>query len=145
VSLPRLDHVGITVRDLDEAVAFFGLVGLEPTGERQVVTGEFLWTVCGVPDSEVLVATVAAAGTDTAVELSQFLRPVPDTEGRADMATEPGLRNLCLEVADLRATVATLDAAGYPLVGGIADWREAYRMAYVRGPDGIILALAQSL
>ncbi|HEX6917686.1 MAG TPA: VOC family protein [Phycicoccus sp.] len=140
----RFDHIGITVADLDLVTEFFVGLGLEVEG-RTVVEGAFLDTVCGIPDSRTEIVMLHAPGGGTGVELSSFLRsgPVPGTPDA--MANQLGLRSVAFQVDDLRAMVARLAADGYGLVGGIGEYEGIWRMAYVRGPEGIIVALAERL
>ena len=140
----HFDHVGITVADLDAATRFFVALGLEIDG-RTPVEGEFIDTVIGIPGSRTEIVMLKAPDGGTGVELSSFVHPecVP---GRPEaMANEVGLRSVAFEVDDLDAAVADVAAAGYGLVGGIGAYEGAWRMAYVRGPEGIIVALAQAL
>jgi catechol 2,3-dioxygenase-like lactoylglutathione lyase family enzyme len=138
----RFDHVGITVADLDVVTAFFVALGLEVEG-RAFVEGEFLDTVCGIPDSRTEIVMLKAPDEGARVELSRFVRPdsVPGSPGA--MANELGLRNVAFEVDDVRAAVDLAASEGYGLVGGIGEYEGAWRMAYVRGPEGIIVSLAE--
>lgn len=140
----RFDHVGITVADLDSVTAFFEGLGLEVEG-RTFIEGEFLDTVCGIPDSRTEIVMLRPPDGGTRIELSRFVRPdhLPGSPGA--MANVLGLRNLAFEVDDLQAAVDWAESAGYGLVGGIADYERAWRMTYVRGPEGIIVALAERL
>ncbi|TCI98818.1 VOC family protein [Aeromicrobium sp. IC_218] len=138
----RFDHVGITVADLDAALAFFEKLGLEAEG-RTFVEGEFLDTVIGIPDSETEIVMLRPPGGETTLELSTFVRPDHQPGSPAAMATELGLRNVCFEVDDLQATLDELAADGFGLVGGVGRYEDVWLMAYVRGPEGIIVSLAQ--
>jgi catechol 2,3-dioxygenase-like lactoylglutathione lyase family enzyme len=140
----QFDHVGVTVADLDAAVEFFVGLGLELEG-RQFVEGEFLDTVCGIPDSRTEVAMLRPPGGGTALELATFVRPDNLPGSPAAMANEVGLRNVCFEVEDLRGIVDRLAADGYGLVGGIGEYEDVWLMAYVRGPGGIVVSLAERL
>ena len=142
--IKHFDHVGITVSDLDVAVDFFTALGLEPQG-RQHVEGDFIDTVTGIPGSRTEIVMLAPPGGGTCVELSAFERPDHVPGSREAMANELGLRSVAFEVDDIRAAVDQLGAAGYGLIGGIGQWESAWAMAYVRGPDGITVALAQRL
>jgi catechol 2,3-dioxygenase-like lactoylglutathione lyase family enzyme len=139
---PRFDHVGVTVSDLDTAIAFFEGLGLEVDG-RASVEGEFIETVCGIAGARCDIAMVRAPGSDVTLELSSFVRPdhLPGSPGA--MANELGLRNVCFEVDDLHGAVTWAAEQGYGLVGGIGEYEGAWKMAYVRGPDGIVVSLAQ--
>lgn len=143
--IQRFDHVGITVADLDAVQDFFVRLGLEVTGERMVVEGEFLDTVIGMPGSRTEIVMLSTPGGDTTVELSRFLRPDHLPGSPAAMANELGLRNVAFEVDDLGALVAALAADGFGLVGGIGTYEGAWTMAYVRGPEGIIVSLAERI
>ena len=117
--ITHFDHVGITVADLD--------------------------TVCGIPNSRTEVAMLRLPDGGTTVELSTFLRPDLQQGSPNAMSTEVGIRNIAFEVEDLGELVERLAADGYSLVGGIGEWENTWRMTYVRGPEGIIVALAERL
>jgi catechol 2,3-dioxygenase-like lactoylglutathione lyase family enzyme len=138
------DHVGITVADLDAATAFFVGLGLEIEG-RTFIEGEFLDTVCGIPGSRTEVVMLRPPGGGTAIELGRFVRPDHVPGSPTAMANELGLRNVCFEVDDLPSVVEGLAADGYGLVGGIGEHENTWRMAYVRGPEGIVVALADRI
>ncbi|NYE94429.1 catechol 2,3-dioxygenase-like lactoylglutathione lyase family enzyme [Psychromicrobium silvestre] len=140
----RFDHVGITVKDLEKVTAFFLGLGLEIEG-RTFVEGDFIDTVIAIPDSRTEIVMLRTPNGDTAVELSSFVRPEPVEGSPAAMANELGLRSLSFEVDDLQAQVDRLANEGYGLVGGIGQYEGAWRMAYVRGPEGIIVALAERI
>ena len=140
----RFDHVGLTVADLDVVTAFFVALGLEVEG-RTFVEGEFLDTVCGIPDSRTEIVMLRPPDGGTGLELSSFVRPNHEPGSPDAMSNELGLRNVCFEVDNLQAVVDRLAADGYGLVGGIGQYEHIWRMAYVRGPEGIIVALAQRI
>ena len=142
--LRAFDHVGITVSDLDAATAFFVGLGLQVDG-RTFVEGEFIDTVCGIPDSRTEIVMLRPPGGGTAVELSSFVRPDAVPGSPNAMANELGLRSVAFEVEDLRAEVDRLAADGYGLIGGIGQHENEWLMAYVRGPDGITVALAEHI
>jgi catechol 2,3-dioxygenase-like lactoylglutathione lyase family enzyme len=141
----RFDHVGITVADLDAATTFFVGLGLEVEGTRMFVEGEFLSTVIGIPDSRCEVVMLRPSDGGTRLELSRFVRPDHEPGSPTAMANELGLRNVAFEVDDLQATVDRLAADGYGLVSGIGQYGRSWRMAYVRGPEGIIVSLAERI
>lgn len=144
VGIRTFDHVGVTVVDLDAAIEFFVGLGLEVEG-RTFVEGEFIDTVCGIPDSRTEIVMLRVPGGGTGLELSSFVRPAPTPGSPAAMANEVGLRSVAFEVDDLQAAVDRLAADGFGLVGGIGRFEDAWLMAYVRGPEGIIVALAERL
>jgi catechol 2,3-dioxygenase-like lactoylglutathione lyase family enzyme len=115
----RFDHVGISVADLD--------------------------TVIGMPESRTRIVMLRPPDGGTGIELSSFVRPDHEPGSPTAMANELGLRNVCFEVHDLQAAVDRLAADGYGLVGGIGQHEHIWRMAYVRGPEGIIVSLAERM
>ncbi|HEY3410210.1 MAG TPA: VOC family protein [Propionicimonas sp.] len=140
----RFDHVGVTVSDLEVATAFFVGLGLEVEG-RTFVEGEFIDTVIGIPGSRTEIVMLRTPDGGTGLELSSFVRPDPTPGSPAAPANELGLRSVAFEVDDLGAAVGWAAAAGYGLVAGIGEYEGVWRMAYVRGPDGIIVALAERI
>jgi catechol 2,3-dioxygenase-like lactoylglutathione lyase family enzyme len=140
----RFDHVGITVADLESATAFFVGLGLEVEGTG-TVQGEFVDTVCGIPGAHCEIAMLRPPDGGSRLELASFVTPdhVPGSPGA--MANEVGLRNVSFEVGDLDAAVDAVAADGYGLIGGIGEYENSVRMAYVRGPEGIIVSLFEQL
>ncbi|TMC51312.1 MAG: VOC family protein [Chloroflexi bacterium] len=143
-SVRRFDHVGITVDDLDTVSAFFVGLGFEVEG-RMVMEGEFLDTVCGIPESRTEIVMLRPPDGGTGLELSSFIRPNHEPGSPAAMANELGLRNVMFEVNDLQAVLDRLVADGYGLIGGVGEYEHTWSMAYVRGPEGIIVALAERI
>jgi catechol 2,3-dioxygenase-like lactoylglutathione lyase family enzyme len=140
----RFDHVGITVGDLDAVMAFFVGLGFEVEG-RMFMEGEFVDVVIGIPGSRSEIVTLVPPDGGTRLELSSFVHPEHEPGSPNAMSTELGLRNVAFVVDDLQAEVDRLAAEGYGLVGGIGQYEQMWRMAYVRGPEGIIVALAQRI
>lgn len=140
----RFDHVGITVADLDTVTAFFVGLGFEVEG-RADMEGELVDTVIGIPNSRSRIVMLRPPDGGTGLELSSFIRPDHEPGSPDAMSTELGLRNISFEVDDVGAIVDRLAADGYGLVGGIGQYEDMWRMAYVRGPEGIIVSLAQRI
>jgi catechol 2,3-dioxygenase-like lactoylglutathione lyase family enzyme len=140
----RFDHVGLTVADLDVVTAFFVGLGLEVEG-RTFVEGDFLETVCAIPESRTEIVLLKPPGEGTRLELSSFVRPAHVPGSPSAMANELGLRSVGFEVDDLQAAVDWAASQGYGLVGGIGQHEGVWRMAYVRGPEGIIVSLAERI
>src|SRR5436305_14186500 len=138
------DHVGITVKDLDKATSFFVGLGFETEG-RMVLEGEFLDTVIGLPNSRTALVMLRPPGGGTGLELASFIRPNPGPGSPDAMANELGLRSVAFEVDDLQSILDRLAADGYQLVGGVGQYEGMWRMASVRGPEGIIVSLAQRI
>jgi PPOX class probable F420-dependent enzyme len=139
------DHVGITVADLTAVTEFFVRLGLRVLGPPMDVEGEFLDTVIGIPGSRTRIVMLQAPAGGTTLELSSFTRPDHEPGSPAAMANELGLRNVAFQVGDLDATIARLAGDGFGLVGGVGRYENAWRMAYVRGPEGIIVSLAERI
>ncbi|ODT99213.1 MAG: glyoxalase [Pseudonocardia sp. SCN 72-86] len=145
----RFDHIGITVADLDAATAFFAGLGLEVEGTG-TVEGEFVETVCAIPGARCEIVMLRPPGEGARLELSRFVTPDHVPGSPTAMANELGLRNVCFEVDDLDAAVAAVAADGFGLVGGIGEYEGsefegAVRMAYVRGPEGIVVSLTDRI
>ena len=138
----RFDHVGITVADLDRAVAFFVALGLEIEG-RTFVEGEFIDTVTGIPNSRSEIAMLRLPGGGTAIEVSSFVRPASGPGLPDALANTLGIRSIALGVSNIQGEVDRLAADGYPLIGGIGEYEGIWKMAYIRGPEGITVALAE--
>ena len=124
--------------------AFFVGLGLEVEG-RMLMEGEFIDTVIGIPGSRSHIVMLRPPDGGPGLELSSFARPDHQPGSPTAMANELGLRNVSFEVDDLQATVNRLAADGYGLVGGIGEYENVWRMAYVRGPEGIIVSRLSGL
>lgn len=135
----RFDHVGITVADLDAATAFFVGLGLAVEGTGSV-EGEFVETVCGIPGARCEIAMLKSPDGGR-LELASFVTPDHVPGSPMAMANELGLRNVSFEVGDLQAALDAVAAHGYGLVAGVGEYQGTVRMAYVRGPEGIIVSL----
>ncbi|MCW2528519.1 MAG: glyoxalase [Pseudonocardiales bacterium] len=140
--LQRFDHIGITVADLDAMTAFFVGLGFEVEGSPMFVEGDFLDTVIGIPDSRTEIVMLRPPDGGTRLELSSFIRPDHKPGSPTAMANELALRNIAFEVGDFQSVVDRLTADGYGLIGDIGQYEQVWRMAYVRGPEGIIVSLA---
>ncbi|HYF72603.1 MAG TPA: VOC family protein [Nocardioides sp.] len=140
----RFDHVGITVADLDSATAFFVALGLEVEGTGSV-QGEFVETVCAIPGAHCDIVMLRPPGGGCRLELSSFVTPAHLPGAPTAMANELGIRNVSFAVGDLDAALEAVAADGYRLVGGVGEYESSVRMAYVRGPEGIIVSLFEEL
>ena len=140
----RFDHIGITVADLASATAFFVGLGLEVEGTGSV-DGEFVETVCGIPGARCEIAMLRPPDGGSRLELARFVTPDHVPGSPAAMANELGLRNLSFEVGDLDAVVDEVARDGYGLVGGIGEYENSVRLAYVRGPEGVIVSLFEQI
>jgi catechol 2,3-dioxygenase-like lactoylglutathione lyase family enzyme len=140
----RFDHIGITVADLASVTAFFVGLGLEVEGTGSV-EGEFVETVCGIPGAHCEIAMLRPPDGGSRLELASFVTPDHVPGSPTAMASELGLRNVSFEVGNLGAVVDELAVDGYGLVGGIGEYEDSVRMAYVRGPEGIIVSLFEQI
>jgi catechol 2,3-dioxygenase-like lactoylglutathione lyase family enzyme len=141
----RLDNVGIVVEDLDAAVEFFGALGLELEG-RGMIEGEWAGRVTGLGDQCVEVAMMRTPDGHGAVELSRFLDPQVMADHRTAPVNSLGYLRAMFSVDDIDDTLDRLGALGAQLVGPeVAQYETAYRLCYVRGPEGILIGLAQAL
>ena len=140
----RFDHVGITVADLDTASAFFVDLGFEVEG-RTFLEGEFLDTVIGIPGSRTEMVVLRPPDGGTRLELTRFLRPDHTPGSPAASATRLGLSNVSFEVDGLQSILDRLAVNGYRLIGGVGEYERFWLMASVRGPEGIIVNLAERI
>ena len=141
--IKRFDHIGVTVADLDAATAFFVKLGLEVEGTGSV-EGDFVETVCAIPGAHCQIVMLKSPD-GARLELSSFVTPDHTPGSPEALANEVGLRNVSFEVGDLQAAVDELAADGYGLVGGIGEYEGMVRMAYARGPEGIVVSLFEQL
>jgi catechol 2,3-dioxygenase-like lactoylglutathione lyase family enzyme len=139
-----MHHVGVVVDDIDAAVEFFAALGLEAGGKSEV-REEWAGRVVGIDDMSVDAVMVEAPGGKGRLELIKFHSPPIAGEETPLPANVRGIRHLAFVVDDVHAAVAEVEAHGGGLVGEIVDYSNAYRLCYVRGPEGIIVELAQEL
>jgi len=140
----RMEHVGIVVDDLPAAVEFFTALGLEPRGEG-TVEGDWAGRIIGLKDVRAEMAMLRTADGHGEVELVKFLSPPYQGDEAPAPSNAPGIRHLTFLVDDVDATVALLRARGTELVGEVVDYKDVYRLCYVRGPAGIIVELAEKI
>jgi catechol 2,3-dioxygenase-like lactoylglutathione lyase family enzyme len=144
MSVERMDHVGVVVSDLAGATAFFVELGLELQGE-QSVEGAWVDRVVGLEGVRAEIAMLQTPDGHARVELASFGAPSsPGAEGDAP-ANSPGIRHLTFAVDDLDGLLARLEARGAELVGEVVRYKDIYRLCYIRGPEGIIIELAERL
>ncbi|MBN9364161.1 MULTISPECIES: VOC family protein [unclassified Devosia] len=144
MTLKRMDNVGIVVEDLDRAVDFFVELGLELEG-RATIEGEWAGRVTGLGDQHVEVAMVRTPDGHSRLELSRFLRPAVIADHRRAPVNALGYLRVMFAVDDLDDTLARLGKHGAELVGEVVDYQGVYRLCYIRGPEGLLIGLAQEL
>ncbi len=144
MAVQRLDNVGIVVDDLRAATAFFLELGLELDGTA-AVKGSWVDRVVGLDEVRADIAMVRTPDGHSRLELTKFHRPVAIEAQANAPANAVGLRRIMFAVDDIEDVVARLQAHGAELVGEVADYEEIYRLCYLRGPGGVIVALAEQL
>ncbi|HEX5308552.1 MAG TPA: VOC family protein [Solirubrobacteraceae bacterium] len=143
MALQRMDHVGIVVEDLANAVAFFVELGLELHGEAPV-EGDWVDRIVGLKDVRAQITMLQTPDGHGRLELAKFHSPpAASGEDRDAPANAPGIRHLAFAVEDIDGVLARLRTHGAELVGELDQYRNSYRLCYVRGPEGIIVELAE--
>jgi len=145
MTLRRLDNVGIIVNDLPAAIAFFTELGMELEGQAPI-EGTWADRLVGLEGMRVDIAMMRTPDGSGRVELSRFHRPAVITpEPKNAPVNTLGIRRIMFAVDDIDAVVARLRARGAELVGEITQYEDKFRLCYLRGPEGILVALAQEL
>ncbi len=139
-----MDHVGIVVDDLADAVAFFVELGLELRGEAPV-EGDWVDRVVGLEGVRAQIAMLQAPDGHARVELAKFHTPSTGGGSQRAPANDLGIRHVAFVVDDIDAVVAGLRTRGAELVGEVERYQDSYRLCYVRGPEGIIVELAEPI
>jgi catechol 2,3-dioxygenase-like lactoylglutathione lyase family enzyme len=142
--IQRMDHVGIVVDDLAAATAFFVELGLRLQGEGPV-EGPWVDRVVGLEGVRAEITMVETPDGHGRLELTKFHAPPGAGGDRHAPANTPGIRHLAFEVDDIDAVLAGLAARGSELVGEVERYRDRYRLCYVRGPEGIVVELAERI
>lgn len=144
MALKRMDNVGIVVEDLGKAIDFFGELGLELEG-RATVEGEWAGRVTGLGDQRVEIAMMRTPDGHSRLELSRFLRPSVVADHRKAPVNALGYLRVMFTVDDIDGTLERLRNHGAQLVGDVVDYQGVYRLCYIRGPEGLLIGLAQEL
>jgi catechol 2,3-dioxygenase-like lactoylglutathione lyase family enzyme len=144
MTLQRMDNVGIVVESLDDAVSFFTELGLELEG-RTMIDGEWSGRVTGLRDQRVEIAMMRTPDGHGRIELSRYLAPPSVEDHRNAAANALGYLRVMFAVDDLDDTLARLRRHGAELVDEVVRYEDVYRLCYVRGPEGILIGLAEQL
>jgi catechol 2,3-dioxygenase-like lactoylglutathione lyase family enzyme len=144
MTLQRMDNVGIVVESLDDAVSFFTELGLELEG-RTMIDGEWSGRVTGLRDQRVEIAMMRTPDGHGRIELSRYLAPPSVEDHRNAPANALGYLRVMFAVDDLDDTLARLTKHGAQLVDEVVRYEDVYRLCYVRGPEGILIGLAEQL
>src|SRR6187200_1866986 len=144
MSVKRMDNVGIVVEDLDAAVEFFTELGLTLEG-RGPIQGDWADDVTGLRDMRVEIAMMRTPDGHGRLELSRFLAPPVVADHRNAPVNALGYLRIMFAVEDLDDTLARLRPHGAELVGEVVQYEDKYRLCYVRGPEGILIGLAEQI
>lgn len=139
-----MDNVGIVVESLNEAVAFFAELGLTLEG-RATIEGEWAGRVTGLGDQRVEIAMMITPDGHSRIELSRFLTPPTVADHRNAPVNALGYLRVMFAVTDIHDTIARLKKRGAELIGELVNYENMYLLCYLRGPEGIIIALAEQL
>ncbi|HEX8318858.1 VOC family protein [Longimicrobium sp.] len=144
MTVKRMDNVGIVVEDLDAAIEFFTELGLNLEG-RAPIEGEWAGRVTGLGNQRVEIAMMRTPDGHSRLELSRFLAPPVVADHRNAPVNALGYLRVMFTVEDIDDTLARLRQRGAELVGEVVNYQDTYRLCYIRGPEGILIGLAEEL
>jgi catechol 2,3-dioxygenase-like lactoylglutathione lyase family enzyme len=144
MTVKRMDNVGIVVESLDTAISFFAELGLELEG-RGTIEGEWAGRVTGLGDQRVEIAMMRTPDGHSRLELSRFVTPPVVADHRNVPVNALGYLRVMFTVEDIDETLARLRKRGAQIVGEVFRYQDAYRLCYIRGPEGLLIGLAQEL
>src|SRR5687768_14129461 len=144
MTLKRMDNVGIVVESLDAAIEFFTELGLKLEG-RAMIEGEWAGRVTGLGDQRVEIAMMVTPDGHSRLELSRFLAPPVVADHRRAPVNALGYLRVMFTVDDLDETLVRLRTRGAQLVGEVVRYEDTYRLCYIRGPEGLLIGLAEEL
>ncbi|TIX87508.1 VOC family protein [Rhizobium sp. P44RR-XXIV] len=144
MAIKQMHNVGIVVDDLDETIDFLGEIGLELEG-RATIEGEWAGRVTGLGDQHVEVAMMRTPDGHSRLELSRFIRPAVVEDHRNVPVNALGYLRVMFSVDDVDETLERLRKRGAQLVGEVVQYKDIYRLCYIRGPGGLLIGLAQEL
>jgi catechol 2,3-dioxygenase-like lactoylglutathione lyase family enzyme len=139
-----MDNVGIVVESLDAAVSFFAELGLELEGQA-TIEGEWAGRVTGLGDQRAEIAMMRTPDGHGRLELSRFLTPPPVSDHRNAPVNALGYLRVMFAVDDIDDTLARLRKHGAELVGEVVQYEDVYRLCYIRGPEGLLIGLAEQI
>lgn len=140
--LKRMDNVGIAVESLDDAIAFFAELGLKLEG-RAMIEGEWAGRVTGLGQQQVEIAMMVTPDGHSRLEISRFLAPPVVADHRRAPVNALGYLRIMFTVEDIDDTLARLGKHGAQLVGEVVQYEDLYLLCYIRGPEGLLIGLAQ--
>lgn len=142
--LIRMDNVGIVVESLDEVIAFFVELGMKLEG-RSIVEGEWAGRVTGLSSQRVEIAMMVTPDNHSRLELSRFLTPPIVADHRNAPVNALGYLRVMFAVEDIDETLVRLRKFGVQLVGDVVQYQDSYRLCYIRGPEELLIGLAEQL
>ena len=140
----RMDNVGIVVESLDETIAFFVELGLTLEG-RATIEGEWAGRVTGLGNQEVEIAMMVTPDGHSRLEISRFLTPPAIADHRNAPVNALGYLRVMFAVSDIDDSIARLQKIGAQLVGEVVKYEDLYRLCYIRGPEGLLIGMAEQL
>ncbi|MBN8711225.1 MAG: glyoxalase [Verrucomicrobia bacterium 61-8] len=144
MAIRRIDHVGLVVEDLATVRDFFVHFGMEVAADA-VVEGEWVDRIIGLKDAKCAMVMMTTPDGEATLEIIQFERPVSEDGIRQTQLNAPGLRHVAFVVDDVEAIAARLQQKGAALLGEIVNYKDVYKLCCLRGPEGILLELAEEL
>jgi len=144
MTIKRMDNVGIVVANLDSAIEFFEELGLN-LNVRMPIEEEWAGRVTGVRDQRVEIAMMSTPDGHSRIELSTFLAPATTSDHRAAPANALGYQRIMFAVENLDDTLARLGKLGAKVVDEVVNYQNVYKLCYIRGPEGLLIGLAQEL
>ena len=144
MNLKRMDNVGIVVESLDAAISFFAELGLKLEG-RATIEGDWAERVTGLRPMRVEIAMMRTPDGHSRLEISRFLTPPAVADHRNAPVNALGYLRIMFAVDDIDETLARLRKRGAQLVGEVVQYEDAYRLCYIRGPEGLLIGLAEEL
>ena len=142
--LQRMDNIGIVVESLDESIDFFTELGLTLEG-RATIEGDWAGRVTGLGNQHVEIAMMVTPDGHSRLELSRFINPTVVADHRNAPVNALGYLRVMFTVNDIDDTLARLQKIGAQLVGDVVKYEELYRLCYIRGPEGLLIGLAEQL
>ncbi|WP_235934885.1 VOC family protein [Candidatus Laterigemmans baculatus] len=144
MTLKRMDNVGIVVESLDTAISFFNELGMKLEG-RTTIEGEWAGRVTGLSHQQVEIAMMVTPDGHSRLEISRFLTPLAVADHRNAPVNALGYLRVMFTVDDIEETLARLGTHGAQLVGEVVQYENSYRLCYIRGPEGLLIGLAEQL
>ena len=144
MTVKRMDNVGIVVESLEPVISFFAALGLELEG-RATIEGDWAGRVTGLHGQRVEIAMMGTPDGHSRLELSRFLTPPVAADHRRAPVNALGYLRVMFTVEDIDETLARLVDRGARLVGEVVQYEDMYRLCYIRGPEGILIGLAEEL